>query len=228
MRHLACIMDGNRRWAKNQGQIAAYGHEKGVQAIETVIQFCLEHNIPYLSLFAFAQQNFKRSAIEVNFLFSMVIAHVERIIELAHQEQIAVRFIGDTTLFSHNLLAACRTIEDKTKHYDRLTLSFLFCYGGQEEIIAGVRGVADAVAKGMLNLQELTPQTFKRFLWMGDIPDPDLMIRTGYQQRLSNFLLFQSAYTELYFADCLWPELTREHIIKAYDYYISCARNFGV
>lgn len=228
MQHIACVMDGNRRWAQAQGKISAYGHEKGVAAIEIVIRFCLERKISYLSLFAFAHQNLKRSPHEVSFLFSMVTNNVGRILELADAEQIAVRFVGDRTLFSRDLLAACQQIEQKTERYTRLTLSVLFCYGGQEEIVAGVRAAAVAAQNGTCDLQTLSPSTFKKFLWMGDLPDPDLIIRTGHQQRLSGFLLFYAAYSELYFAECLWPELTREHLLKAVDYYENCTRNFGI
>lgn len=228
MHHLACIMDGNRRWAKSQGQISAYGHEKGVSAIETVVQFCLDERIPLLSLFAFAQQNLKRSPLEIKFLFSIVINNVDRIIQLAQKYEIKIRFVGDRSLFTQDLLQACQIIEDTTMMYNQLTLNFLFCYGGQEEIVNGVYAVFDAISKGNFDLMQLSVATFKKFLWTGDIPDPDLIIRTGHQQRLSNFLLFQAAYSELYFVDCLWPELTRYHLQKALAYYQTCTRNFGI
>ncbi len=225
--HLACIMDGNRRWAMQKGWIPWYGHRGGIDAAMRVVDFCREKQIKYLSVYTFSIENFKRSSEEKNYLFSTLAKEAAHIIEQLKQKQVRIRFIGDRTLFPENLKPICEQAEQDTAHFAAMQLNVLFCYGAQQEIVNAVKQVVKQVSVGTITIDDLSPEMFKQYLWTKDIPDPDLIIRTGGRQRLSNFLLYQAAYSELYFLDCLWPELTKEHLQKAVDHFNHCRRNFG-
>lgn len=228
LQHLACIMDGNRRWAQNREWLPWYGHKEGIESIHRVIDFCLEKNIPLLSLFAFAIQNFKRPKTEIDFLFSMMRTHADQVMEILVQKKVKIVFVGDRTLFPDSLQEVCLQLEKKTASYKSLQVNILFCYGGQEEIVAGVRAIVADVAQGIIALDDISPTLLNAYLWTGNIPGPELIIRTGGQQRLSNFFLFQAAYSEFYFLDCLWPDITADHLMRALTYYNDCKRNFGI
>jgi undecaprenyl diphosphate synthase len=228
IKHLACIMDGNRRWAQAQGLLPWYGHRSGIDAVYRVIDFCLDARIQYLSLFAFAIQNFKRPADETHFLFSLFQKEAEQVLKQLTKKNVRICFVGDKDLFPTPLRDLSATLEQETMDNTKLVLNILFCYGGQEEIVAAVKDVAKKVAAGELDAETLTPANISRHFWLGDIPEPELIVRTGHVKRLSNFLLFQSAYSELYFADCLWPDITKDHLHDAVSYFYSCQRNFGV
>lgn len=221
-------MDGNRRWAQAQGLLPWYGHRSGIDAVYRVIDFCLEEHIQYLSLFTFAIQNFKRPADETRFLFSLFQKEAEHVLQQVQKKNVCIRFVGDRDLFPAPLRDLSAMLEQKTKENTELVVNILFCYGGQEEIVAAVKDVAKKIAVGELDAQTLTPASFSRHLWLGDIPEPELIIRTGRVSRISNFLLFQSAYSELYFVDCLWPDISKDHLHEAVSYFYSCQRNFGV
>lgn len=220
-------MDGNRRWAQKKSRVPWYGHQEGVEAIKRVIQFCLEQHISYLSLYTFSLENFKRSAVEKKFLFSLLVKEAERGIDEFVNNQIRVQFVGDRSLFPPEVIPACRIIEEKTAHLNKLHLNFLFCYGSRQEIVTSIKAMISDVQEGKLHAEEITEDLFQSYLWTGDMPEPDLIIRTGGFKRLSNFLLYQAAYSEFCFLDCLWPELTTEHLQQAVNNFIECRRNFG-
>lgn len=227
IKHLACIMDGNRRWALQQGLISFYGHKKGFDAVKTVIDFCLKKEIPYLSLYAFSIENLKRTAQERYYLFEVLAPQVAQEIESLKEKNIRVRFSGDRALFPDSIRFLCENIEQKTQHCTGLLLNFLVCYGGQQEIADAARRIAVKVKAGDLDESDVTPDLFENFLWTAGIPRPDLIIRTGGYQRLSNFLLFQGAYSEIYFLDCLWPDISCEDLEKAATHFYHCQKNFG-
>lgn len=227
MRHLACIMDGNRRWAKEHNRQPEYGHIEGVQAVKRVIEFCLQENIKYLSLYTFSLENLKRSESEKLYLFELL-AH--RLQEGAHEfieRGIRVRFIGNWNFFPPSIVPLCTQIEAQTAACNRLHVSFLICYGGQQEIVAAIQKIAAAVSAQTLEIQTLTPELVSTYLWSKELPAPDLIIRTSGNKRLSNFLLFQAAYSELYFLDCLWPDITTDDLQKAVSSFNHAQRNFG-
>ena len=201
--HLALIMDGNRRWAKKRMLMPWLGHRQGVESVQMAIQYCLDQKIPHLSLYTFSLENFKRSEQEVSYLFSLVREAKERIAEFV-KAGVKIRFIGDRTKIPEDTIAVCDEIEQETVDGALLRCNFLMCYGGQQEIIQAAKSI---VEQGLL---EVSMTTFRQHLWLGDIPDPDVIIRTGGVKRLSNFLLFQGAYSEIRFLDCLWPDLTQE------------------
>ncbi len=228
-KHIAVIMDGNRRWAKKHKLKPWIGHKQGVEPLKATVEFCLEHKIPYLSVYAFSLENFKRSPEELSYLFDILAKEfaTDEFIGKLVKNGVCVKFIGDQTKFPEKLRPLVETTEQKTAHNNRLHLNILFCYGGRQEIIAATKSIAYAVAKHTVSPAEVTEQLFERYLWTQNTPDPDLVIRTGFTRRLSNFLPYQSTYSELAFVDCYWPDMTKEHLAQAVKNYIETKRNFG-
>lgn len=227
LKHLACIMDGNRRWAKQNGLVPWYGHRQGIEALKLAVQFCVEKQIPYLSLYTFSLENFKRSEQENSFLFDLILQEAEGSLKEFKNNNVRLRFIGDRSYFPARVAYVLEALEAETAQATGLTINLLFCYGGRQEIVAGVKRIVNDAKANHLKVDDIDEQLIKEYLWLGDCPDPDLIIRTGGYKRLSNFLLYQSAYTELYFLDCLWPELTRDELEDAVVYYEQCQKNFG-
>lgn len=225
--HLACIMDGNRRWAMRKSLQPWIGHNEGVKSVKTTVNFCLEKKIKHLSLYTFSLENFKRSAQEQSYLFSIIVDQAEQLLPELIEKNIRVYFIGDQSLFPASVKPSIEKIEHTTREHTALIVYILFCYGGQQEIIAGVKAAAHAIANGILAIQDLNCDNFTQFLWSNAMPSPDLIIRTGGVQRLSNFLLLQSAYSELYFTDCLWPDISVQELEKALNFFNHAKRNFG-
>lgn len=228
IKHLGCVMSGNRTWAKRQGWLPLMGYKYGVQAIRRVIDFCLKKNIAYLSLYTFSIENFKRPENEKNYLFQ-VLAKEEfnSMLEDALAKGVRIKFIGDHSLFPDSVATMFTQAEERTAHLENMTVNFMFCYGGRQEIVHATQVIAQKIKNGELQESQITPELFSAHLWTQGIPDPDLIIRPDGEKRLSNFLLYQAAYTELYFLDCLWPGLTEEHLGDAWNYYTSVKRNFG-
>ncbi len=227
IKHLACIMDGNRRWAKKKGWQIFKGHREGVETVKRTAEFCLKKGIPVLSLYTFSLENFSRPEQERSYLFNLIIDQAASGFDELIKKGVRVRFIGDRTKFPHRVALACDELEKRTKNENKLLLNVLFCYGGQQEIVAAVQKIARTVKAGGITEKEITPEFIKACLWLGDVPDPDLIIRTGGVQRLSNFLTFQSAYSEMYFLDCLWPELTEKDLERSVEFFENTKRNFG-
>lgn len=218
--HLALIMDGNRRWAKKRALMPWLGHRQGVESVQMAVQYCLDHKIPYLSLYTFSLENFKRSEQEISYLFSLVREAKERIAEFL-KAGVQIRFVGDRAKIPVDTIVICEEIEQMTKAGNVLQCNFLMCYGGQQEIISAVQHV---IKQGVL---ECSIDSFRKYLWLGDIPEPEIIIRTGGVKRLSNFLLFQGAYSEIRFLDCLWPDITRELLHQTVLDCVHAHKNIG-
>ena len=227
VKHLACIMDGNRRWAFKQGFGSWFGHKKGLDAVQRVIDFCLEKNITYLSLYAFSIENLQRSADEQRYLFEVLAQEALQEVELFKRKNVCIKFVGDRTLFPTRVIPVCEKVEQETSSCSALQLNFLLCYGGRQEIVDAAKRLAVQIAQGNMSVEDVTTDVFEEFLWTSGIPFPDLIVRTGGQQRLSNFLIFQSAYSELYFMDCLWPDISSVELELALTYFNVCQKNFG-
>lgn len=228
LKHLACIMDGNRRWAAQQGLLVFLGHRKGLDAVKLVIDFCLNKQISYLSLYTFSIENLKnRSRAEQEYLFHELAQEALRDLDEFKRKNIRICFIGDRTLFPDSVVPVCQKIEHETRDGSALQVNFLLCYGGRQEIVEATQRVAVKVAQGKLKPTDITPELFASHLWTGDIPCPELIIRTGAQHRLSNFLLYQAAYSELYFLDCMWPDISVVELESALVYYDKCRKMFG-
>lgn len=228
IKHLACIMDGNRRWAKKQGWLTGDGHREGVRAAQRVVDFCLQQSIAHLSLYTFSLENFRRPQQEQDFLFKILFKEIrEQFVEDLQKKNVRISFVGDQTLFPQSMRTACDEIEAMTAHAQGLHVNLLFCYGGRQEIVEGVKKIACRIQEGTLMPAELTDTLFENFLWTAGTPAPEIIIRTGGVKRLSNFLLFQAAYSELFFLDCLWPELTERHLHEVIESFHLRQRNFG-
>ena len=229
MQHLAMIMDGNRRWAtENKLSSILNGHKKGVDSIKATVRFCLKNEIKYLSLYTFSIENFKRPESEKIFLFNLLVTTGKDLLSEMIKNKIRVKFIGDRGHFPNQTLEMIEEVESKTKRFDSLNLNFLFCYGGRQEIVNAAKRLAEKAKQGAILASEINEEMLKNELWTGDIPDPDLMIRTGSQNsRISNFLLFQLAYSELMFLDCYWPEINEEKLENCLNNFHKTKRNFG-
>jgi len=227
MQHLAMIMDGNRRWAKTRSFNALKGHTQGAQALKIAVSFCLENKIPYLSLYTFSLENFNRSEEEKNHLFNLLSDSLEKNLNDFIKNEIRVRFIGDRSYFPSQTKSAISKVEKATENFTNLNLSFLFCYGAKQEILHAVKNIASQVKNNSLNIDEITDETIQKNLWTNELPNPDLIIRTGGDVRLSNFLLYQSAYSEFIFLNYMWPEISKEILNDCLVKFNNIKRNFG-
>lgn len=227
MQHLAIIPDGNRRWAKQNKLQAILGHSKGGQSVKAAISVCLQNKIKYLSIYIFSLENFNRSDLEKDYLFKMIPDQIKENKPELLKNRVRVQFLGDRSMFPSDTLGVINSIEQETKKFDNLTLSFLFCYGGRQEILHAVKDLCKDVASGAVSVNKIDEQILRNYLWASSLPDPDLIIRTSGISRLSNFFTFQAAYSELMFLDCFWPDVNQECLQKCIDDYTSISRNFG-
>lgn len=228
VKHLALIMDGNRRWARKQGLADWEGHQKGTEPVKTAVRFCVDQEIPHLSLYAFSIENFKRSEEELGHLFGIIKAGLsgEEFEELI-QNGVRIRFIGERSLFPQDLRETIESLEAKTANGKKLNLNMLFCYGGRQEIASAAKQLVNDVLAKKLSVDEITPEQIQKRLWTAGTPDPDLVIRTGGEKRLSNFMPWQSTYSELLFIDKYWPEITYNDLADAVEYFANRTRRFG-
>ncbi|WP_417903617.1 polyprenyl diphosphate synthase [Caldimonas brevitalea] len=222
-RHVAIVMDGNGRWANKRFLPRAVGHEQGVEALVRTVRACVQRGIPYLTVFAFSSENWRRPEDEVSKLMGLVLVAVSRYVERLAQEGVRIRIVGDREAVSEKVRASWHKAETATQHNSRLTLSVAFNYGGRWDIVqACQRALADGVPPA-----ELTEARLGSYLALSHAPDPDLFIRTGGELRISNFLLWQAAYSELYFTDCLWPDFGDAELDAAIADFARRERRFG-
>ena len=226
-KHLAIIMDGNGRWAKKQGLLRAYGHEKGVQTVRQVVEYCVEHCIPYLTLFAFSTENWKRPALEVKALMELLVKFLKKEVDNLHKNNVRLKTIGNLDRFPPKPREALLASIDKLKNNTGLTLTLALNYGAREEILTAIKEIAAKVKEGTLIANTITETTLQEHLYTYDLPDVDLLIRTSGEERISNFLLWQIAYAELYFTEVLWPDFTKKHLEEALSNYQNRERRFG-
>jgi len=226
-RHVAIIMDGNGRWAKQRLLPRYAGHRAGVGSVREVVQAAASQGVEVLTLFAFSSENWQRPAIEVNALMELFVAALDREVPKLNKNGVRLRVIGDCARFSARLQQRIRAAEELTRANTGLTLVVAANYGGHWDILQAVRSLAGQVRQGALEPAEITPEHFAQHLSLGELPPPDLFIRTGGEQRISNFLLWHLAYTELYFTDTLWPDFRREAFLLALDTYAKRQRRFG-
>ena len=227
MQHLALIPDGNRRWARAHKLESFYGHKKGKETVKLAIKVCLQNKIPYLSVYTFSQENIRRSAYEKSYLFSMLEDGFAEDFHLFAEQGVRLCFLGDLMLFPERTRRAMQEIQEKTKTHDRLQVNLLVGYSGRHEITEAVKSLIKEIQAGQLSADNINEQLVASHLFTRGIPDPDLIVRTGGAVRLSNFLLYQAAYSECMFLDCFWPELTEEQLQKCIENFYSIKRNFG-
>lgn len=226
-RHVAIIMDGNGRWAQQRGLPRVAGHRAGVETVRGVIQSCVEQNIQALTLFAFSSENWRRPKKEVGLLMELFLTALKREVKKLHENEVQLRIVGDLSAFDVKLQQHIQQAHELTKNNQRLILNIAANYGGKWDISQAVRRIAQQVQDGVLDANSITEQTITDNLSMHDIPDPDLFIRTGGEQRVSNFLIWQLAYSELYFTDTLWPDFNRDEFARALDSFAHRQRRFG-
>ena len=226
-RHLAIIMDGNGRWASRRLLPRFAGHKAGVETVKDVVRACAEKGIEVLTLFAFSSENWRRPQEEVGLLMGLFISALEQQVKKLHENNIRLRIIGDRTAFSRTLQERIEEAESLTASNSGLNLVIAANYGGRWDITQAARTVATRVQEGELEAPHITPELIQSLLSLSDLPEPDLFIRTGGEKRVSNFLLWQLAYTELYFTDVLWPDFDRQAFEGALASYATRQRRFG-
>lgn len=226
-RHVAIIMDGNGRWAQQRKMPRTYGHKKGVEATRRSIAFFARAGVEQLTLFAFSSENWKRPQDEVSTLMSLFISSLQKNTDELDTNGIRIRFIGDRLAFSDKLIDQIEKSEAQTMQNKQMTLNIAANYGGQWDIMQAVRKLLQRVEDETLSIDALTQEHLAHELSLSDAPDPDLFIRTGGEKRISNFLLWQIAYAELYFTDVLWPDFSEEIMQHALDTFANRQRRFG-
>jgi undecaprenyl diphosphate synthase len=226
--HIAIIMDGNGRWAERRMLPRVTGHHRGVESARAVVKHCVEQNIPILTLFAFSSENWQRPMTEVKFLMNILQKLLFEELELLNTNNVKLRVIGDIEPLSPTLRAAIVDAELATKNNSGLKLNIALNYGGRWDIVQATRAVCEAVKAQDFTVADITENLFSRYLTLSDFPEPDLLIRTSGEQRISNFLLWQLAYTEIYFSQVLWPDFTTADLDKALDFFAQRNRRFGL
>ena len=222
-RHVAIVMDGNGRWAKKRFMPRFFGHKQGVDALVRTVQACADRGIEYLTVFAFSSENWKRPSDEVSGLMGLVLVAVSKYLTKLAKEGVRVRIVGDRSAVSEKVRDAFDQVERATDSNQRITLSVAFNYGGRWDVVQAAR---NALAAGV-KAEDLDEATLGRHMAMAYAPDPDLFIRTGGDVRVSNFLLWQVAYSELYFTDCLWPDFGESELDAALTAFRARDRRFG-
>ena len=227
-RHIAIVMDGNGRWAKKHTIGRIRGHEKGVQAVKTTVRACLEIGIKYLTLFAFSMENWNRPDEEVQALMSLLEKYLDKETKQLNKQGIRLEIIGDLDLLNPSLKAKVLQAREETKNNERMILNMALSYGGRDEIVNAVKKIIREIRENKINIENINKGFFSNYLYTAGLPDPDLLIRTSGEYRISNFLLWQMAYTELYFTNILWPDFTKEHLLKAIATYQKRERRFAL
>jgi undecaprenyl diphosphate synthase len=225
--HVAIIMDGNGRWAKSRGLPRAAGHRKGAEAVRQAITGAIELGVPYLTLFSFSSENWQRPAREVQDLMGLLRRHLRSEIAQMREEGIRLRVIGQRERLPEDIGRLIEDAEQQTRQNTRLTVIMAISYGGRQEIVSGARRLAEEAAAGTLDPARIDESLFQERLSTAGIPDPDLLIRTSGEQRISNFLLWQLAYSELVFVDKLWPDFSKDDLAAAIREYQRRDRRYG-
>jgi undecaprenyl diphosphate synthase len=226
-RHIAIIMDGNGRWAKEQGQDRLYGHFHGVESVRNIVEGCAELGIEYLTLYAFSTENWDRPEYEVIGLMELLVSTIRKEVESLDKNNIRLHVIGDMNMLPEYAQKELQEALDITKDNTGLNLIMALSYSGRWELLNAVKNIADKVRKGELTVEEISQDTLQQYLCTSGFPDPELMIRTSGEFRISNFLLYQLAYAELYFTEVRWPDFRKENLYEAILDYQGRERRFG-
>ena len=224
--HIAIILDGNGRWAKSKGMPRSYGHVKGCENLEDICEVAKELGVKYLTVYAFSTENWKRSKEEVEGLMKLFRNYLKKCIKISKKNNMKVKIIGDPSAFDEDIQQSIRELEEFSQDFDDLHFQIALNYGSRDEITRAVNRMLEDQKKGVLT-GEVTEETISSYLDTAGIPDPDLLIRTSGELRLSNYLLWQLAYTEFYFTDVLWPDFNKKELIRAIEYYNTRERRFG-
>ena len=225
--HIAIILDGNGRWAKKKGMPRNYGHAQGSKNVERICEAAYDLGVKYLTVYAFSTENWKRPKDEVDALMTLLRNYMKTCLKTAGKNNMRVRVLGDRTALDDDICKRIAELEKATEKNDGLNFSIALNYGSRDEMIRAMKKMCMDCKDGKIDLNNIDEAFFETYLDTHDIPDPDLMIRTSGEQRLSNYLLWQLAYSEFYFTDVLWPDFTKEDLARAIEYYNGRDRRFG-
>lgn len=226
-KHIAVIMDGNGRWAKKQGKLRIFGHENGVKAVRDTVEACAEIGVEFLTLYAFSTENWNRPKFEINALMTLLVSTINKETKTLMDNNIRLATIGDTDSLPSKCKKELLEAIEKTKNNSRMTLVLALSYSSKWEITQAITKIAEHVKLGQLATEQITEDTINQYLATAGIPDPELLIRTSGEHRISNFLLWQIAYSELYFTEKLWPDFRREDLYEAIVSFQQRERRFG-
>lgn len=227
MQHIAVIMDGNRRWAKQKGLPSAFGHKKGVDALKTVMRACDDFGIKYLTVYAFSTENWNRKQEEVDFLMGLLGQTLKNELQEMHENGVVINFIGDLKRLSPKLQDILANAVEVTKDNTGVRLQIAFNYGSRDEIVHAVKNIMSQVKNGEIQAEDINEELISKNMYTSDIPDPDLLIRTGGEMRVSNYLLWQIAYSEFFVTQTLWPDFDKAALGAAVEEFHSRQRRFG-
>ena len=226
--HIAIIMDGNRRWAKKRGLPSQLGHGQGAKTLEDIAVACQQRGVKYLTVFAFSTENWKRSKEEVDYLMELLAKNLSDFDKRFDNRNVRIKLVGDSLPLPERLKKGILEIEERTKNNDGLTVNIAINYGGRAEIINATKRIAEDMKNGKIShSEEIDEELLSRYMYTSGDPDPDLLIRTAGEVRMSGFLTWQSVYSELYFTDVLWPDFDEKELDKAIEEYNNRKRNFG-
>lgn len=225
--HIAIILDGNGRWAKKKGMPRNFGHTQGSKNVERICEDAYKMGVKYLTVYAFSTENWKRPKEEVDALMNLLRNYMKTCLKTAEKNHMRVRVLGDKTALDDDIRSRIAELEEATKNNDGLNFQIALNYGSRDEMVRAMKKMCMNVKEGKLEAEQIDEKLFESYLDTHDIPDPDLMIRTSGEQRLSNYLLWQLAYSEFYFTDVLWPDFTKEDLAEAIAYYNGRDRRFG-
>ena len=225
--HIAIILDGNGRWAKKKGMPRNYGHAEGSKNVERICEDAYKMGVKYLTVYAFSTENWKRPKDEVDALMNLLRNYMKTCLKTAEKIRMRVRVLGDKSGLDDDIRTRIAELEEATKYNDGLNFQIALNYGSRDEMVRAMRKMCSDCKEGKIETEQIDESLFASYLDTHDIPDPDLMIRTSGEQRLSNYLLWQLAYAEFYFTDVLWPDFTKEELAKAIEYYNGRDRRFG-
>lgn len=225
--HIAIILDGNGRWAKAKGMPRGYGHVKGCANLEKICYDIKDLGVKYLTVYAFSTENWRRSKDEVDGLMKLFRSYLKKCIKISRDNKMKIKIIGDVSAFAPDIQESIRKLEEFSKDYDELYFQIAMNYGSRDEITRGMKKMAQDVADGKLSPEDVTEERISGYLDTAGVPDPDLMIRTSGEQRLSNFLMWQMAYTEFYFTDVAWPDFNKAELVRAIEKYNQRDRRYG-
>lgn len=225
--HIAIILDGNGRWAKERGMPRTYGHVKGCANLENICYDIKDLGVKYLTVYAFSTENWKRSKEEVEALMKLFRGYLKKCIKISKKNNMKMKVIGDVTAFAPDIQQSVRELEEYSKDFDGIYFQLALNYGSRDEIRRGMQRMAQDVKDGKVEPDGITEDTIESYLDTAGVPDPDLLIRTSGEQRLSNFLLWQLAYSEFYFTSVAWPDFNKEELIKAIEKYNQRDRRYG-
>lgn len=226
-RHIAIIMDGNRRWAKSQGKPASFGHKEGAKTLEKIVRYANKIGLEYITVYAFSTENWKRAEDEVKALMKLLQNYLDDYSKRADTENIKVKILGDISALSQGMQKSIKNCMERTKNNTGVTFNIALNYGGRNEIVKAVKNIIEQVKDGTINIEDISEETISQNLYTKDQPDPDLMIRTSGELRLSNFLPWQLVYSELLFIDKNWPDFTEKDLDYAISEYQRRTRKFG-